>query len=95
MQSMLDGESELDKPQLNEVQQALANLEDLGWTLAAIADELTVTPNAVQKWKAGQRTPRPLKPTLVLLESLAHRKRVPKKRRYERGGRSRHMAEAS
>lgn len=95
MQSMLDEGPELEEPELNKVQQALANLEGLGWTLAAIADELTVTQNAVQKWKAGQRTPRPLKPTLVLLESLARRKGVPKKRRYEPGSRSRRMAEAS
>jgi transcriptional regulator with XRE-family HTH domain len=92
---MLDEETELEEPALNEIQQALADLEGLGWTLAAIADELTVTQNAVQKWKAGQRTPRPLKPILVVLESLAHRKSVPKKRRYGPGSRLRHMAEVS
>ena len=34
-----------------------AALQAKGWTLAAIADELETTVNAVEKWKAGQRIP--------------------------------------
>ena len=68
-------------PPVNEVQQKLANLEGRGWTLAAIADEVGTTYNAVQKWKSGDR--RPSNPKLVLqsLDALYKRKRVPKKRR--------------
>ena len=41
---------------MNEVQERLLALHEKGWTLAAIADELEVTVNAVVKWKAGDRT---------------------------------------
>ena len=42
---------------MNEIQERLATLQDKGWTLAAIADEVGVTVNAVEKWKAGRRYP--------------------------------------
>ena len=67
---------------MNGVQKLLAVLQKRGWTLAAIADEMGVTANAVQKWKAGDRYPRPDKPVLDSLERLGRRKRIPKKRRY-------------
>ena len=38
---------------MNAVQERLADLEGKGWSLAAIADELEVSYNAAQKWKAG------------------------------------------
>ena len=66
----------------NEVQERIAVLQDRGWTIAAIADELGVTTNAVVKWKAGQRQPANVRTVLAFLDSLAGRKRVPKKRRY-------------
>lgn len=65
---------------MNEVQTRIAQLQKKGWTLAALASELGVTPNAVEKWNAGQR--QPSKATLVLLDQLLKRKRIPKKRRY-------------
>jgi transcriptional regulator with XRE-family HTH domain len=69
---------------MNEVQDRIAQLQDKGWTLAAIADELEVTPNAVEKWKAGDRYPRLEKPVLEALDRLLERKRIPKKRRYKK-----------
>ena len=68
---------------MNDVQSRLAKLQELGWTLASIADELGVTVNAVEKWKAGDRYPRNAKAVLIVLELLAERKQIPKKRRYE------------
>ena len=71
---------------MNEVQKRLAALQEKGWTLAAIADELELTPNAVQKWKYGERT-RVSKATLDALDRLMQRRQVPKKRRYRKGTR--------
>ncbi|MBL7209799.1 MAG: helix-turn-helix transcriptional regulator [Dehalococcoidia bacterium] len=67
---------------MSEVQDRITELQEKGWTLAALADELGVTVNAVQKWKAGDRNPSNDKAVLVLLGQLAKRKRIPKKRRY-------------
>ena len=64
------------------MQAKIAEFQNRGWTLPAIADELGVTPNAVEKWKAGDRQPSNLKITLSFLDQLAKRKRIPKKRRY-------------
>ena len=67
---------------MNEVQTKIAELQQKGWTLAALADELGVTTNAVEKWKAGDRQPSNGKAILTLLDQIAKRKRIPKKRRY-------------
>ena len=69
---------------MNEVQQRLAGLQDKGWTLAAIADELGVTVNAVEKWKAGQRQPSNAKGVYRILDHLAERKQAPKRKRYKK-----------
>lgn len=71
---------------MNEAQQKIEQLQEKGWTLAAIADELGVTVNAVEKWKAGDRHPSNVKPILESLERLTKRKRIPKQRRYTKGG---------
>jgi transcriptional regulator with XRE-family HTH domain len=67
---------------MNDVQSRIAKLQERGWTLAAIADEADVTVNTVEKWKAGDHIPN--KATLVLLDQLLTKKRIPKKRRYNR-----------
>jgi hypothetical protein len=67
---------------MNEIQTKIAELQRKGWTLAAIADELAVTVNAVEKWKAGDREPRNAKAVIMLLDQLLERKRIPKQRRY-------------
>ena len=69
---------------MNEAQTCLASLRAKGWTWAAIADELGVTKNAVEKWNVGDRTPANRKSTLEHLGRLLQRQRVPKKRRYSK-----------
>ena len=69
-------------PGMSEVQERLASLQQKGWTLAAIADELGVTKNAVEKWKAGHREPSNAKGVFQILDHLMKRKQVPKQRRY-------------
>ena len=72
---------------MNEVQVRIAELEDKGWTLASIADELEAHRNTVGMWKAGTRYPRPEKPVLHALDHLLSKKRIPKKKRYGKGSR--------
>ena len=68
---------------MNDVQRKIAALQKRGWTLAAISTELGVTPNAVEKWKAGDRSPANRKSTFEHLERLLHQGRIPKQRRYQ------------
>lgn len=68
---------------MNDIQIKIQELQEKGWTLAALADELGVTVNAVEKWKAGDRYPRNAKAVLIVLELLVELKQIPKKRRYE------------
>ena len=74
---------------MNEVQERLKDLQEKGWTLAAIADELGLTVNAVVKWKAGDRTPNSVKSVLEHLDRLLLKRRVPRQRRYPKGSRVR------
>lgn len=67
---------------MSDIRDRIAELQAKGWTLAALADELGVTTNAVEKWKAGDRYPANSKAILTMLDEIAKRKRIPKKRRY-------------
>lgn len=69
---------------MKDVQTKIAKLQKRGWTLAAIADEVGVTVNAVEKWKAGDHYPANSKAVISLLEKIGQKKRIPKKRRYVR-----------
>ena len=66
---------------MNNVQERIVALESSGWTQTAIADEVDVTVNAVQKWKSGAAYPRNVKGVLLLMGTLLKRK-PPKQRRY-------------
>ena len=66
---------------MNDVQQKIAILQEKGWTIAALADELGLTINAVEKWKYGERYPANAKAIMIVLDQLALRKRIPKRRR--------------
>lgn len=66
---------------MNTVQDMISKLENKGWTLAAIADEVGVSYNAAQKWKAGNRYPSNAKAVLQSLDVLGKRRRIPRKRR--------------
>ena len=70
--------------QMDDVQTLLADLKAKGWTNAAIADEIGVTVNAVEKWQAGDRNIS--RSHLILLNQLI-KKKPPKKRRYPKGSR--------
>ena len=72
---------------MSKVQDRIAQLQEKGWTLAALSDEVGVTVNAVEKWKAGGRNPSNVKAVVVLLDQLAKQKRIPKKRRYTKNSR--------
>lgn len=66
---------------MNDVQIRIMELQEKGWTLVALAETLGVTPNAVEKWKAGDRYPANAKATLAMLGQLSKSKRLPKRRR--------------
>ena len=74
---------------MTEVQERLKALQEKEWTLAAIADELGLTVNAIVKWKAGDRTPTNRKSILEHLDRLLLKRRVPRQRRYQKGSRVR------
>lgn len=70
-----------------EIQSRISELVERGWTLAAIADELGVTSDTVELWKAGKRKPTNERGILLMLDKVAEKKRIPKKRRYAPGSR--------
>ena len=72
---------------MNEIQAKIAQLQEKGWTLASIADELVVTPDTVENWRAGRRNATNAKGMLIILDELLKRKRIPKKKRYTKGSR--------
>ena len=73
---------------MNEVQERIRLLREKGWTLAALADELGVTRRGIAGWQSGERYPENVKGVLVLMDAVMERKRIPKKRRYAKGSRS-------
>ena len=74
---------------MNEVQAKIAELQQRGWTLASIADELGVHWFTAHRWRRGSQSPDTPKPVLMALDALLKRKRIPKKRRYAKGSRPR------
>jgi len=71
----------------NEIQLRIGQLVEKGWTLAAIADELGVTSDTVEHWRAGRRNPTNAKAVLAMLDKVLEKKRIPKQRRYAKGSR--------
>lgn len=67
------------------VEQGLAQLEEQGWTLAAVADELGMNWLAVYRWRDGTRTPENPQFVLNKIEELAQYRPAP---RGDRAGRS-------
>lgn len=66
---------------MNDIQSIIIALQEKGWTLVALARELGITTNAVEKWKAGDRLPANLKVVYTKLEELlaAENKKYPDK----------------
>ena len=71
----------------DDIQSRIVKLTEKGWSLAAIADELGVTSDTVELWKAGRRHPTNAKAVLLLLDKTSKKRRIPKKRRYAPGSR--------
>ena len=69
---------------MNDIQEKLSELGGKGWTQAAIADELNIHKGTVNRWQLGQTYPPTPKAVLLALDALLKRKRIPKKRRYQR-----------
>lgn len=67
---------------MNDIQSKIQELQYKGWTLAALADEVGQSLSSVEKWKSGERYPASSKAILNLMDDIAKRKRVPKKKRY-------------
>jgi transcriptional regulator len=66
----------------SEIQLRITQLVEKGWTLAAIADELGVTSDTVELWRAGKRNPTNAKAVLLMLDKILKKKRIPKQKRY-------------
>ena len=73
--------------EMNDMQRKIADIQEKGWTLAALADELEISLSALEKWMAGATYPRNSKAVMLLLERIEHRNRIPKQRRYKPGSR--------
>lgn len=71
----------------NEIQLQIDQLVEKGWTLAAIADELGVTSDTIELWRAGKRHPTNARGILLMLDKVLEKKRIPKQRRYAKGSR--------
>ena len=66
---------------MNDIQELLEQLRGKRWTISAIADEMGVSRNAVDHWRAGNRYPSNTVAVKHELERLLSRRSVPKKRR--------------
>ena len=70
---------------MNDMQEKIAALEEKGWSLRAIADEIETHWTTVARWKAGSQYPDHAHLVLMALDGLLARKRIPKRRRYAPG----------
>ncbi len=68
--------------EMNDIQEMIAELRSNGWTLAAVADEVAVSRNTVDRWYRGERYPTNAAGVRVMLRRLSARRRIPKRRRY-------------
>ena len=66
---------------VNDIREKLSELQDKGWTLAAISEGIGMSISAVEKWKSGVAYPGASKPVMLALDALLKR-RPPKQRRY-------------
>jgi uncharacterized protein YjcR len=78
--------------QMSDVKSILANLKAKGWTNVAIADEIGVKVNSVEKWQSGDRNI--TASHLKLLNQLTTKK-PPKKRRYALGSRRKRVTDGT
>jgi len=71
---------------MKDVKSLLIDLKAKRWTNASIAAAIGVTVNAVEKWQTGDRNIS--RSHLILLRQLTKRRRIPPKRRYQKGSRN-------
>ena len=67
---------------MTDVQEMIAGLREKGWTVAAIADELSVDYDTVARWQRGTRSPANVIGVRLVLGQLLKRQRIPKRKRY-------------
>ena len=67
---------------MESVQELLAQLTATGWTKSAIARELGVGYVAVYRWSTGSQRPANIRGTVMQLEELIRRRRIPKQKEY-------------
>ena len=67
---------------MNDVQAAIVQLREKGWTLSALADELGMSRDAVDLWRAGKRYPSNAQSVRHELARITRMKRIPKRKRY-------------
>jgi hypothetical protein len=68
---------------MGEIQKMIEDLENRGWTLAAIAREMEVSWKTVHRWKDGSHPPQNPKLVALGLDRLLQRRRIPKRKKYE------------
>jgi hypothetical protein len=75
-------EEAIDKQVIQDILVRIGELRKVGWTRAAIARELDLSPDTLGKWKKGHRTPSLPMLYLEKLNNLVGKK-PPKKKQYE------------
>ena len=74
---------------MDEITDRISELRGKGWSLSAIADELGVHRETAYGWVARGHDPANPKLVSMALDSLLQRKRIPKRKRYAPGSRTR------
>lgn len=69
---------------MNDIQKKLEQLQEKGWTISALADEIGQARVTLDKWKTGERYPANPKAILAMLDQIIKIKRIPKQKRYTR-----------
>lgn len=73
---------------MNDIQEKLAQLQNNGWSITALAERIEQARVTLDKWKSGERYPASPRAILALLDQVAKEKRIPPKRRYQQGSRN-------
>jgi ribosome-binding protein aMBF1 (putative translation factor) len=69
---------------MTEIQNLLSQLQDKGWSKAAIADAVKLNWYTIYRWCRGETIPKNQEAVRQLLLQLLQQKQIPKKRRYGR-----------
>ena len=77
---------------MNDIQEKIAQLRENGWSITALSERIGQARVTVDKWKSGERYPASPKAILILLDQVAKEKRIPPKRRYQKGSRTQEVS---